>query len=213
MTVLTNNDAALPLHRAQPVALIGRHAIETIDMGGGSAQVNPPYQVSIAEGLTGLLGEAVTVVDGVEVRTRPVPARPWFVTDPDTGQPGVHLTLFAADGSVIPETSGAAATAVVGFDDDFDRPVHRVTFRARVHPAGPVEVDALGAGSWSLTAGDQAHHFALAVSGTGFGEEILVPPARTHRVQLHQHDIVEATVTLAAGPGDQDDVPLGGARS
>jgi beta-glucosidase len=34
------------------VALIGRHAIDTIDMGGGSAQVNPPYQVSVAEGLS-----------------------------------------------------------------------------------------------------------------------------------------------------------------
>jgi beta-glucosidase len=75
ITVLKNDGDVLPLDRARTVALIGRHAVETIDMGGGSAQVNPPYQVSVAEGLSELLGDKVTVVDGVEVRTRPVPAR------------------------------------------------------------------------------------------------------------------------------------------
>src|SRR5919107_1317345 len=70
ITVLTNRDGVLPLNLAGTVALIGRHAVDTIDMGGGSAQVNPPYQVSVAEGLTARLGDRVTVVDGVEVRTR-----------------------------------------------------------------------------------------------------------------------------------------------
>ena len=74
--MLTNKGDVLPLARDGKVALIGRHAIETTDMGGGSAQVNPPYQVSVAEGLTALLGEAVSVVDGVEsvtARSRPDP--------------------------------------------------------------------------------------------------------------------------------------------
>src|SRR3954447_19157856 len=123
ITVLTNRDSTLPLTRGQTVALIGRHAVETIDMGGGSAQVNPPYQISVAEGLTALLGDAVTVVDGVEVRTRPVPARGGFLTDPETGQPGVRFTLLAEDGSVIEERHGAGASTLIGFDDDFDQPV------------------------------------------------------------------------------------------
>ncbi len=84
------------------MALIGRHALETIDMGGGSAQVNPPYQVSVAEGLTARLGDRVTVVDGVEVRTRPVPARGGFLADPATGAPGIaHRHLLDADGTVL----------------------------------------------------------------------------------------------------------------
>src|SRR3954462_5753394 len=103
MTVLKNEDDVLPLTRETTVALIGRHAVETIDMGGGSALVNPPYQSSIAEGLITLLGDAVTGVDGVEVRTRPVPARGGFLTDPETGEPGVHFPLLADDGSVIEE--------------------------------------------------------------------------------------------------------------
>src|SRR3954447_5835019 len=123
ITVLTNRDSTLPLTRGQTVALIGRHAVETIDMGGGSAQVNPPYQISVAEGLTALLGDAVTVVDGVEVRTRPVPARGGFLIDPETGQPGVRFTLLAEDGSVIEERHGAGASTMIGFDDDFDQPV------------------------------------------------------------------------------------------
>ena len=154
MTVLTNAADTLPLARDARVALIGRHALETIDMGGGSAQVNPPYQVSVATGLTDLLGDAVTVTDGVEVRTRPVPARPDFVTDPVSGEPGVRLTLLASDGSVIEERSGAAATTVVGFDDDFPETVHSVRFRARVAAAGPIEVGTIGAGAWTLRAGE-----------------------------------------------------------
>src|SRR3954471_17670001 len=90
MTVLTNAGDALPLRRDVRTALIGRHAVETIGMGGGSAQVNAPYQVSVATGLTELLGsDRVSVSDGVEVRTRPVPARADFVSDPDGGRPGV----------------------------------------------------------------------------------------------------------------------------
>ena len=54
-------------------------------MGGGSAHVNAPYEVSVAVGLTALLGDAVNVTDGVEVRSRPVPARSGFVSDPETG--------------------------------------------------------------------------------------------------------------------------------
>src|SRR5919206_51591 len=68
MTVVRNESDTLPLSRGTKVALIGRHAVDTIGMGGGSAHVNPPYQVSVAEGLRELLGDAVTVTDGVEVR-------------------------------------------------------------------------------------------------------------------------------------------------
>src|SRR5205085_1933432 len=56
MTVLTNRGEVLPLRAGARIALIGRHALETVDMGGGSAQVNPPYQVSVAEGLRARLG-------------------------------------------------------------------------------------------------------------------------------------------------------------
>ena len=138
MTVLTNRSAALPLERSARVAVIGRHAVETIDMGGGSAQVNPPYQVSVAEGLKALLGDAVTVTDGVEVRTRPVPARPGFVVDPDTGAEGVHVQWLDQDGALLGEQHGAAPKIAAGFDDDFDRPVGGVRLGRDSRRAAPL---------------------------------------------------------------------------
>jgi beta-glucosidase len=196
MTVLTNRDATLPLTRGQTVALIGRHAIETIDMGGGSAQVNPPYQSSVAEGLRALLGQAVSVTDGVEVRTRPVAARGGFLTDPETGEPGVRFTLFAADGSVIEERLSPNATTMVGFDDDFEETVAKVEFRARINATGPVEVGAIGVGSWELRVAGRSFRYQLAVSGHGFAEEVLAPPAQTSRVEVTGDDIVDGAILL-----------------
>ncbi|MGY4644851.1 glycoside hydrolase family 3 C-terminal domain-containing protein [Cellulomonas sp. URHB0016] len=194
MTVLTN-DGALPLTRGTSVALIGRHALETIDMGGGSAQVNPPYQVSVAEGLTALLGDAVQVVDGVEVRTRPVPARPGFVVDPSTGNPGVHVTLLAADGSVLDERHDAPPTVMVGFDDDFTEPVATVRFRAQVAAEGPVELGVIGVGAWDVRVGDTVRSFELRSSG-GFAEEMLAPPVETGTVEVAAGDIVDGSAML-----------------
>src|SRR6201991_1300268 len=44
ITVLKNDHDVLPLGRATRVALRGRPAAETIDMGAGPGQVTPPYQ-------------------------------------------------------------------------------------------------------------------------------------------------------------------------
>src|SRR3954471_16816437 len=130
MTVLTNRDAALPLTRGHRVALIGRHAVETIDMGGGSAQVPAPYQTSIAQGLTALLGDTVTVVDGVEVRKRTV-AQTSFVIDPVTGEPGMHAWLYAADGTLLEERHQADATTLIALENVFVNKVTNVVLQAQ----------------------------------------------------------------------------------
>jgi beta-glucosidase len=197
ITVLTN-DGVLPMDRAQTVALIGRHAVDTIGMGGGSARVNPPHQVSVADGLTAQLGDAVTVVDGVEVRTRPVAARAGFLTDPVTGAPGVRFTLLDAAGAVIEERLAPTASTLVGFDDDLDRPVASVRFRARINASGPIEVGALGAGAWEIRVGAKTFRYELVVARTGIGEEILAPPARQDRAEV-EDDIVAGSVVLAGG--------------
>jgi beta-glucosidase len=196
ITVLTNRDETLPLAVGQTVALIGRHAVETSNMGGGSAQVNAPYQVSIAEGLTALLGDAVTVTDGVEVRTRPVPARAGFVTDPRTGEPGVAFTLLAADGTVLEERHSTSATTLVGFDDGFDGVVHSVRLQARLNEGGPIEIGVIGVGSWQVNAGGHEMRWRLTLAGTGMGEEILNPPIETLQLAVQPGALVEATVMM-----------------
>jgi beta-glucosidase len=205
ITVLKNEQRALPLDRRQSVALIGRHALETIDMGGGSAQVNPPYQASVADGLTALLGDRVTVTDGVEVRTRPVPARGGFLTDPATGEPGIRVVIQDADSAELEQRHAPAASTMVGMDDDFTGAAARVVLSGVVHGSGPVEIGGLGVGDWSIRAGERTLEYTLTVSGTNMGEEILAPPTRVDVVEVADGTLVEATVTLrgVAGPAGE----------
>jgi beta-glucosidase len=199
MTVLTN-DGVLPLAHGPKIALIGRHAVDTVAMGGGSAQVTPPYQVSVADGLRSLLGDAVTVTDGVEVRTRPVPAGAGLVTDPPTGEPGVRMTLLDGDGAVIRDRHSGSAQTMVGFDDDFPETVATVRISGRVNLEGPVEVGVLGAASWRVRVDTATRSAELRTSGGGIGEEILAPPSSVERYESAR--VVEATATLwpAEGP-------------
>lgn len=201
ITVLKNDGGALPLNRAQTVALIGRHAVETVDMGGGSAQVNPPHQVSVATGLTELLGDKVTVVDGVEVRTRPVPARGGFLTNPSTGAPGIEVTLLDANGAELERRHAAGSTTMVGIDDDFEGPVATAILRGAIAQAGRVELGVVGVGDWTVRAGDQTFEYALRISGTNLAEELLAPPTRADIVEVPAGATLEATVTLRPGHG------------
>jgi beta-glucosidase len=199
MTVLSNARDTLPLDPARTVALIGRHAGQTITMGGGSAQVNPPYQVSVAEGLTARLGDKVTVVDGVEVRTKPVPARGGFLVDPVTGDPGIRITLLDADGTELEQRYAANATTMVGMDDDFEGTVASAILHGRVTGAGRVELGVLGVGDWRIRVGDTEAAARLRTSGQGFGEEVLTPPLHTRTYEVGAGELLEATVTLLTG--------------
>ncbi len=208
MTVVKNEGDALPAARGAKVALVGRHAVDTIDMGGGSAQVNPPYQVSVAEGLRAVLGDGVTVVDGVEVRTRPTPARAGTVSDPETGAPGVRFLIHAADGRVLEERVAANASTVVGFDDDLPERVASVSFRARLELEGDAEVGTAGVGRWEIRVAGKTFEDELAVAGTGFGEEILAPPFATRVVQVPAGTVIEGSVVLEEPSAEK---PMAGA--
>jgi beta-glucosidase len=196
MTVVRNESEALPLARGTKVALIGRHAVDTIGMGGGSAHVNPPYQVSVAEGLRELLGDAVTVTDGVEVRERPPAARPAAVSDPVTGQPGVRFTLLAADGRVLEERVTPDATTSVGFGDDLPERVAALAFRARLELSGDVELGMSGVGRWSLRAGDQSWDHDLQLETAGLGAELIAPPFWAQVVRVQPGTVVEGRLAL-----------------
>ncbi|MCO8271335.1 glycoside hydrolase family 3 C-terminal domain-containing protein [Actinoplanes sp. TRM 88003] len=176
MTVLKNDHDLLPLDSSTAVALIGRHAVDTITMGGGSAVVNPPYQVSVAEGLGARLGNRVTVIDGVDVRTRPVPARGGFLTAPSNGQPGIDVILYDAAGGELERRFCALAKTMIGMDDDFTGTVASARLVADVHSDGPAELGVMGVGDWTLSDG---RAFPLRASGHGIGEEVLTPPTRT----------------------------------
>ncbi len=198
MTVLTN-DGTLPLRDDSRVVVVGRHAVETVVMGGGSAQVNPPYAVSVAQGLEERLG-AVRAVDGVEVRSRPRAAALEDLTDPTVDQPGMHLLAVAADGTVLRDEHLSVTEVVVGLDDDLAQPVAAVTLTARV-AAGKRRIGVLGAGSVTLHTGEQVDRFRLDLETGDVGEAILRPPAWTHDVELVEDTTVVAELDLSGVPG------------
>lgn len=198
MTVLRNENATLPLARDTRVALIGRHAVETICMGGGSAQVNPPYQVSIAEGLEAA-GVAQRVVDGVEVRVRGVAAKPGWVTAPSDGSPGMDLILRDADRVEMTASATGSTTFSIGFDDDTPRPVAYATMTASLAEGGRLELGVIGAGRWSVRIGERTETVELTTSGHDPGEAMLKPPFWTTLAEVEPGTVIEAVLDADVG--------------
>jgi beta-glucosidase len=190
MTVLTNN-GVLPLDRSAEVALIGRHAVATIGMGGGSAEVFPPYVVTAAEGLGATL-PSLAVVDGVEVRERLAPALPHAVVDPVTGEPGMRLTILDADGAIVEERHMTTGK------DHVTGPAHRLVLTAEIALDEPVAIGAIGVGSWQLRIGDTAVSLDLHARSGTLGEESLAPPTAATGVTASNGTRIEATVDIAA---------------
>ncbi|WP_460966922.1 beta-glucosidase family protein [Pedococcus soli] len=180
MVVLRNEDGVLPLAATGSVALIGRHGVDTICMGGGSATVNPPYQVSIADGLEAAIGDRLTVVDGVEVRDRAVVAEANAITDPETGQPGLRVAYLDADGVVMSSEHSSVSSVVTGWDDVLPRPTDKVVLTARLTGSGPVRLGVLGSGTWTVDLdGERVGSVDLVAEGFDPGESMLKPPVWT----------------------------------
>ena len=194
MTVLAN-DGTLPLATDTTVALIGRLALETTCMGGGSAQVRAPHQVSVAEGLTSRLGEAVTVVDGVAVRTRPRSARRDLVTDPVTGAGGIRVRVYDEAGTLMRDDIAAEGYADVLLDPDFAARPARAELSAIV-PAGALRLGVLGVGDWALRAGDFTGSASPRMTTDDLAEAVLRPPGWETDVVLGEPTEVVAEVDL-----------------
>jgi beta-glucosidase len=197
MTVLTN-DGTLPLAPDTKVALIGRHAVDTVDMGGGSAVVRPPHQITVAEGFADRFSR-VEVVDGVEVRTRARPGRPGYLVDPDTGLPGIRVLLVAADGTVIRDERLDETTTLAAHDHDLAGTPVRAELTATVVDDGRVEVGVLGAGSWVLDAGGEEHRCDIRLETSDLGEAVLRPPGWTTETDSDGRLLLKARVDLYDG--------------
>lgn len=199
MVLVKNDGDALPLAASGALALIGRPALETQGMGGGSAQVTPPHLTGLADAARRRLGDRVQVVDGVSVRSRPVPAAPGFVTDPVTGEPGMRVTYLAADGRELANRHSPGTTITVGWDDDFAEPPATVVVDARLHNrAGAVRVGAMGVGDCTVRADDrEVASGELRVAGFDPGEAMLQPPFFVDTVELPAGAAVSVRLDIA----------------
>jgi beta-glucosidase len=194
MTVLTNRDAALPLAPdVENVVVIGRHAIETIAQGGGSAKLRPPHVVSIAGGLTAALGtDRVTVIDGVEVRHRPVPV-PDLLRDPETGLPGMRVTARDAYGEVVDSRHVEVTELVTGRGSWLDS-ADSIELTARIGTDTParMQVGVTGLGDWTVRVGTE--RFTVSPDGAAaFSAGVLNPPSWTTNLGLGPGTILTAT--------------------
>ncbi|KRF23234.1 beta-glucosidase [Phycicoccus sp. Soil803] len=206
MVVLRNADGVLPLAGGTTdgsgaaggsVALIGRHGIETVCMGGGSAQVNPPHQVSIADGLREQLGERLVVVDGVDVRESPLPAALEAIQDPSTGEPGMRVEHVDAEGVVMLEEHVDGAEVTTGWDDTLPRQTEQLRLSARLVTGGRVRVGAKGAGSWRVSVdGTEIGRADLVSGGADPGEAMFKPPVWTADLEAAAGALVEAELTV-----------------
>jgi beta-glucosidase len=188
MTVLAN-DGTLPLARGGSVALIGRPALETACMGGGSAAVRAPHQVSIADGLTAAT-DGVTVADGVAVRAR---AR--------AGHFEMRVRLYGASGALLSDHQSEEAKTVGNMvDQELAEPVTRVVMSATV-PGGAMRVGFLGVGTATVTVGDASYEVTLESETDDMGGDFLRPPGWQTDVVLDGPTELVADVTLGGWAG------------
>jgi len=188
MTVLAN-DGVLPLARGGSVALIGRPALETTCMGGGSASVRAPHQVSIADGLAAAT-DGVTVVDGVTVRARP-----------RAGSFSMRVRMYGDSGALLSDAISAEAKTV-GFmpDQELAEPVTRVVMSAIV-PEGAMRIGVLGVGSATVTLGDASYDVTLESESDDIGGDFLRPPGWQTDVVLSAPTELVADLRLGGWAG------------
>ncbi len=202
MVVLKNAGGLLPLpadalSAPGSVALVGRLAIRTTCMGGGSAQVNPPHEISVAEGLRAALGDAVTVVDGVEVHERPQLAEAAAIEDPDNGVSGMRVRILDASREVMSNEHSEGAAVTIGFDDDLPRPPQSVRLSARLVSGGLTRVGVIGTGRWRITL-DGTDLAELDVTPDGFdpGGAVLLPPSWSMDLEVREGALLEAECSI-----------------
>ena len=111
--LLKNNNELLPLNLAEigevgEIALIGPGGIRPTIQGAGAVVVAPASVSTPVEALSART--KVTVAEGCQIWAT-VPAPPIdSLTDPVTGEPGVHLEFIATDGTVLRAEHRTAAT-------------------------------------------------------------------------------------------------------
>ncbi|MFI6096117.1 glycoside hydrolase family 3 C-terminal domain-containing protein [Lentzea sp. NPDC051213] len=189
MTVLTNS-GVLPLNAGR-VTLIGRHAVDTVAQGGGSAGLRPPHVISIADGLTAALGDRVSVVDGVEVRLRHTAPGAGVLRD-------IRATTFDASGAVLATRQlDVAELAAYG---GWAQGAAAIEVSAEVVLDEPARllVGVRGFGRWTLDVAGEEHNTRLAWADGIVEEALLKPPFWTTEATLAPGDRITARVREAA---------------
>ena len=203
--VLLKGQQVLPLDEArigstEPLVIVGRHAIQTVLQGGGSASVRPPHEISIVDGLTEALGATrLRVVDGVTVRQNPPAAAVDLIKDPQTGALGVRITSFDRSGKQQASTVSEVAELVLGMTTGPHEGAGTIELSAHiVAPEGtPMLVGVRGVGEWQLTYGEEDHRFRTDLAGQAEEAGFMVPPTWTCVVSASTGSVLTARLAVS----------------
>ncbi|MGW0663229.1 glycoside hydrolase family 3 C-terminal domain-containing protein [Streptodolium elevatio] len=211
MVLLENKGAALPLDPSalRRVALIGPNAVRLSAQGGGSAHVNPDHVVSVPEGLRAALGPDVelTVRQGAFTHRALADLSLDTAVDPATGEPGLGLEFFDADGNSL-GTDHRIGSNLVFWPGTLPAGTTAIAARVRLAPQvdGTHLLDVRGAGAFVLTVDGERRTFQLDSDSGDIIEALLKPPLRRVEVaaktgvavEVEAHYTIDPTVGFAA---------------
>lgn len=197
MVVLKNENRTLPLTAdGGSISVIGRHAVDTIAQGGGSAQVRPPHVVSIADGLRAAFGgDNVTVTDGVETRMV-LPAAPTSrVSHPMTGVPGVRVRVFNEAG-VVTHDGHLDVAELEDSRTGWLADAAQIELSARLQVIEPtdLQVGVRGPGHWHVDIAGREEAFEIPFH-KGPGGGFFRPRSQAFTMRVNPGDLIVATTT------------------
>ncbi|WP_433871187.1 beta-glucosidase family protein [Saccharopolyspora sp. CA-218241] len=226
-TVLVRNTGLLPLGPVRRIAVIGHGATQARTQGGGSATVVPDRVVSPLEGVRAAFPDArVDHALGAVVQ-QGVGAIPVAeLTNPVTGEPGVHLSLLDEAGAELRAEERFATEYVwLGGDSAIDRTARlRASTTWTPTTSGVVHLGFAAVGRTALRVDGAVllDERAEVAADQQLGAAFLAPPSATAPVELvageplrieieHDRgpDAMPGVLTFAFGTAPADDDPEG----
>jgi beta-glucosidase len=188
--VLLQNDGVLPLDTAATtrVAIIGHNAREARTQGGGSATVLPEEVVSPLDAIRAALPTAdIRYEIGAIVQEGVAEIPLATIVNPVTGEPGLRVAFFDADGAEL-FAEDRRATALVWFGGDAPIGASRtVVLSTRYTPSetGSIQLGFAGANPGRLFVdGALVLDDTPVIEGTDLGAAFLNPPSVTTAVSV-----------------------------
>jgi len=199
-SVLVANDGLLPVApgTVRRIAVIGDNADRARTQGGGSATVVPEGVVSPVEGVRAAFPDAeVTWSVGAVVQEGVAELPLAELTNPATGEPGVHVRfLDEAGDEIFAEERRATALVYLGGDAPVDR-LHELEVSTTWTPAssGRVRLGFASIGEATFVVdGEELFTARTEADGDELGAALLAPPSESHPLDVEAGRPVELVV-------------------